>query len=198
MSLSPVCVSCQARRTKGAHDHRSILARRRRRRSRCRPITAFSAVLPDLGSTLSCTSRSLASKTVHNRATLPSRYSWKSLLANATRRSVAGRPGGSRRPRPVALAVHRRSLFELVEHPRADPLVAGPQGGGRDPAIGVRLVGARHEPGHELVEHHPVRYPPPVTAQRMGVGPCRDQGLELDPQRVDENAGTAGTRLLRQ
>lgn len=99
----------------------------------------------------------------------------------------------------MALAVHRRSLFELVEHPALIHSSPGPQGRGRDPVIGVRLVGApRHEPGHELVEHHPVRYPPPVTAQRMGVDPCRDQGLELDPQRVDENAGTAGTRLLRQ
>ncbi|EME66902.1 hypothetical protein G352_03159 [Rhodococcus ruber BKS 20-38] len=42
----------------------------------------------------------------------------------------------------MALAVHRRSLFELVEHPALIHSSPGPQGRGRDPVIGVRLVGA--------------------------------------------------------
>ena len=49
------------------------------------------------------------SNTIRSRATLPSRYSWKSAPSNSIRLPVGGMPGGSIGPVCVAVPFHQNA-----------------------------------------------------------------------------------------
>jgi hypothetical protein len=87
--------------------------------------------------------------------------------------------------------VERREGFDLglLEHPGVDPLVpAGAQGGVGHLVVEDRFDvdpgGAGHQPDQDPPEAELVRYPGPMTAQRVGPGRGREQRLDRRPDGI--------------
>jgi hypothetical protein len=79
-------------------------------------------------------------------------------------------------------------LLQPVEDPGGDPLITPAADRGRRAAgVGELVVGRpEHQSLDELVEHHPIRDPWPVTAQGVDDHTLGKQPGELAPQRVDD------------
>jgi hypothetical protein len=95
---------------------------------------------------------------------------------------------GEVQPDDPVISVHRM-LTELVEHPRHDPLIAPcPQRGVGDLVLQDRFDAdpgtAGDQSDEDPPEAQPVRYPGPVTAQRMGFRGRGDERLNRSPDGI--------------